>query len=512
MNERSLLFERIETFHDVVSNLLIDIVFPSLFKTINYIICMTLNVFGIYTTKLVQNLSLIKNFHALLAENSDRKIVLEAVEKALHLANPLNIIPNKLLYDVTTQELTIEGRMISLSKFRKIFVIAFGKASIPMTEGLYQVLLDKISSGLVISPFIRETNLPRDKFEIITSSHPNPDEKSSYAADKIVDFLDKNVTENDLLIILISGGGTSLVFKPIHPLSVSEFLKVNSLLLKSGLSIQEINIVRKHLSVFGGGKLLKYIRAKKILSLIISDVVGDDISTIASGPTSPDSSSFSDVKAILEKAQLYDKLPISAITVIEDGLTNGSNETVKPGSPLLKRVENIVIFKNLDLLRSIKKFFEEKNIRSLVITSSLVGEAREVGKVIYSIAYDTQKYHLLGEPPLVLLFGGETTVTVTGDGLGGRNQEIALSFLRSMKVGDKLIIASFGTDGIDGPTDAAGAICDWVTKDKAVRNNVDIDRYLLNNDSYHLLQKLNSLIFTGYTGTNVNDVVIVYIS
>ena len=459
-----------------------------------------------------KNLSTIKNFHSLLIENPDRKVVLEAIEESFHLANPLNVILNTLSYDAIKQELIIKGRTISLSNFRKIFVIAFGKASVPMTEGLHKLLSDKISSGLVISPFIRETNLPRDKFEIIISSHPNPDERSSYAADKIVEFLDRNVTEDDLLIVLISGGGTSLVFKPIPPLSVSEFLKVNSLLLKTGLPIQEINVVRKHLSVFGGGKLLKYIRAKKVLSLIISDVVGDDISTIASGPTSPDISSFSDVKTILEKAQLYDKLPADVITIIEDGLINGSNETVKPGSSLLKKVENIVIFKNFDLLCSIKKFFEEKNIRALVITSSLVGEAREVGKVLYSIAYDTQKYHLLGEPPLVLLFGGETTVTVTGDGLGGRNQEIALSFLRSMKVGDKLIIASFGTDGIDGPTDAAGAICDWVTKDKVVRNNVDIDRYLLNNDSYHLLQKLNSLIFTGYTGTNVNDVVIVYIS
>lgn len=436
---------------------------------------------------------------------------MDAIEEALNLANPFYVTINALSYNRESHILRVKKQTVNLNEFRRVYVIAFGKASIAMTEGLYNVLGSEIEAGLIISPFTRETKLPKDKFEIFVSSHPHPDERSVHAAELILSFLNSKVTENDLLFVLISGGGTSLIFKPIPPLTVHEFLKINSMLLKSGLSINEINVIRKHLSIFGGGKLLNHIPSKKVISLIISDVVGDDISTIASGPTSPDTYTFQDVQKILTSAHLIDKIPSAALKIISEGINKGINETLKPGSPLLNKVVNVIIFRNLDLLQSLKAFFEKRNIKPIIITSSLVGEAREVAKVIYAIANDAIKYTLFGEPPLVFLLGGETTVTVRGTGLGGRNQELVSSFLQSMKLSDKVIIASFGTDGIDGPTDAAGAICDWETKKVSIKKRLSVHEYLMNNDSYNLLKQLNALIFTGYTGSNVNDVVIVYI-
>ncbi|MEQ9716147.1 MAG: glycerate kinase type-2 family protein [Candidatus Asgardarchaeia archaeon] len=456
-------------------------------------------------------MSYIKNYTDLVSENRERAKVLDAIEYALRIADPYNTIIRSLSYNKKDKLLKIRNEIFSLADFESIYLLSFGKASIAMAEGIYEKLGSVINKGIIVSPFHRSNKLPAS-FEIIVAGHPDPNEKSITAAERIEDFISHEISNKDLLIVLISGGGSALIFKPLPPIELSEYVSLNKALLRSGASIREINIVRKHLSVFGGGKLISKANAKFVISLIISDVVGDDLSTIASGPTSPDPSTFDDVKRILTRYRLFNNISSSIKQIIEEGLSCKRNETLKPNDPIFQKVKNILLLKNLDILQSLKNYFEKKKIHAIVLTSRLVGEAREIGNFLYYLAEDTYLNGVLGEPPLAILLGGETTVTVKGSGTGGRNQELVLSFLNEMDPYIPVIISSFGTDGIDGPTDAAGAICDCLTKRKAMELNFNLQDYLSNNDSYTALKQLNSLIYTGYTGTNVNDIVIILIS
>jgi len=312
-------------------------------------------------------------------------------------------------------------------------------------------------------------------------------------------------------MVLISGGGSALFEAPVEGLSLDEVGLVSRLLMANGADIYELNTVRKHLSMVKGGRLLRYIKGE-VVSLIISDVVGDDLSVIASGPTSPDPSTFQEAYTILLKRGVWSRIPESVRNYIVKGLNGEAPETPKPGDPVFKRVRNIIVASNIISLKAMAEEAAKLGYNPMVVTPYITGEAREVGKVVASIVKSVTSHDLPVEKPAALIAGGETTVTVKGKGIGGRNQELCLSIsIETRRVDGDFIAACMGSDGVDGVSPAAGAVVPSRLFSKAVEKGLNPLEYLENNDSYSLFNKLGLTIMTGYTGTNVNDFIVVLI-
>jgi glycerate-2-kinase len=344
-----------------------------------------------------------------------------------------------------------------------------------------------------------ESNRKVNSSRIITfvGNHPITSQNSIDGTNKILDMV-KNCNENDLLIVLISGGGSALFSKPRT--SLKDIQKTNDLLLRSGANINEINTIRKHLSFVKGGQLVKFVKSQ-IISLIISDIINDPVEFIASGPTYPDSTTFLDAKNILIKYKLWEKIPLSVRNLIDDGISKKISETPKEDSPVFSRVSNFIIANNEIACRAAEEKAKKLNYKTMLLTTSLEGEAKDIGKYLAekAINYTTEKKKLL------FITGGETTVTIRGDGKGGRNQEMVLGSVYELSNKD-VIFSSFATDGIDGKSIAAGAIADGYTFSKAQKRNLDYKSYLIINNSYNFFNKLNDLLITGPTGTNVMDI------
>ncbi len=337
------------------------------------------------------------------------------------------------------------------------------------------------------------------------SDHPVPDEAGLEGTRKMLDLVE-GATADDLVICLISGGGSSMMPSPRGGISLSDKRQLTDVLLKSGATITEINTVRKHISEFKGGWLAKKAYPATVLNLILSDVVGDPLDFIASGPTVPDSTTFSDAIAVLRKHDLWNKVPTSVVKVLSDGEKGLIPETPKADDESFKKVCNVIVGNNRFASQAACTELKSAGLNTLLLTSMLEGEARYVGIVFSSILREISVSNNPVQKPGVVVVGGETTVTVTGKGKGGRNQEIALA--AAMKIGDMdgVVVASLTTDGIDGPTDAAGAIVDGKTLSRAKKLGLSPERFLANNDSYSFFSEIRDLIFTGPTGTNVNDI------
>ncbi len=387
------------------------------------------------------------------------------------------------------------------------YVIGAGKASGEMAIAVENVLREKLVKGIVVVPEEIASKYRSDKICFIGSTHPYPSEKSVYAAERIIDFI-KNIEEKAIVLALFSGGGSALIEKPVNNITIDEIAVTSSLLMKAGADIYELNTVRKHLSHIKGGWLAKYVYPKPLVSLLISDVVGDRIDVIASGPTAPDPTSFKDALEILKRYKLEKSIPKSVYEYILGGVKGLYPETPKPTDKIFRKVKNLIIASNIGSLLAMKKKAEEIGYRAIILTSRITGEAREVGKVIAGIASEILMNGNPIQPPAVLLAGGETTVTVKGKGKGGRNQELALSAALMIKDQKNIVVLSIGSDGRDGPTDAAGAIVDNNTVVKAYSLGINPIEYLDNNDSYHFFEKVGGLIKIGYTGTNINDFII----
>jgi glycerate-2-kinase len=317
--------------------------------------------------------------------------------------------------------------------------------------------------------------------------------------------------KEDLIICLISGGGSSLMPLPRGDVSITDKKEITNALLKCGATINEINTVRKHISDFKGGWLAKKSYPATILNLILSDVVGDPLDFIASGPTVPDSTTFGDAINVLKKHNLWDKTPTSIRKVLTEGEKGIIPETPKADDEAFKKVVNIVVGNNRSASLAAYECLKSDGLNTLLLTATMEGEARQVGLVLASIALEASVSRNPVSRPAGIVAGGETTVIVTGKGLGGRNQEIALAASQKLENIGGAVVASISTDGIDGPTDAAGALVDGRTLAKAIKNGLAPEEYLANNDSYHFFSKLGDLIFTGPTGTNVNDVSIIVV-
>jgi len=451
------------------------------------------------------NEGLIKNGETPLNRKA-RALALKSLESALNAADPKQIIKSKLLLKGSI--LNVDGYSFDLKRFKNIYVIGGGKASGSMAEALEQVLGRRIKNGLVNVP--RGSKNKTDIVELHETSHPIPDEAGVKGTSRMLGIAEQT-KEEDMIICLISGGGSSLMPLPRGEISIADKREMTNALLKCGATINEVNTVRKHTSDFKGGWLAKKAYPATILNLILSDVVGDPLDFIASGPTVPDSTTFNDAIIVLKKYGLWDKAPASIRKVLSDGEKGVIPETPKAGDEAFEKVFNVVVGNNRLASTIAREHLEVEGLNTLLLTATLEGEARHVGVVLASIAREVAASGNPVQKPAGIIAGGETTVTVTGEGLGGRNQEIALAAAQKLDGMDGVVIASLSTDGVDGPTDAAGALADGKTLARAAKKGLAAEEFLARNDSYHFFSKLGDLIFTGPTGTNVNDVTVIVV-
>ncbi|UCC38864.1 MAG: glycerate kinase [Candidatus Aminicenantes bacterium] len=423
---------------------------------------------------------------------------------ALSEVVPENLIKKNV--SVHEEKLIVQDRSFDLRRFDNIYLVAIGKAAPFMAKGLRAVLKDRIKEGIAL--YLPQNKIALKNITALPASHPLPDERSFQAAQRILNLATK-LREKDLMFVLISGGGSAQISLPASGISLEEKRVITDRLLLAGADITELNTVRKHLSRIKGGRLAQEAFPATVISLVISDVRGNDLENIASGPTHWDSSTYGDAFQVLKKYNLWDRAPASIRTVIKSGVRNKIQETVKREAPIFKQIHNIIIGDNLEALRTAKGEAEKLGFRSFILTSSDHGEARKVAQNYVSLFLNVLESEKATSRPLCLLAGGELTVTVKGKGKGGRNQEFALASLIEMKKSlrgeAKWLILSIGTDGIDGPTDAAGA---WITPSilETIQGLfLDPIQYLNNNDSYNFFKKVGRLILTGPTHTNVMD-------
>ncbi len=430
-------------------------------------------------------------------------LVLDGYEAALNAVQPSRLIQSKLVLDGS--KLKVDKSVFDLQTFRHVYVVGAGKASGEMAFALEQLLGQCVTKGLVNVP--HGNRLKTEKIVLNQAGHPLPDQAGIEGAKQMLQIA-KQAEKDDLLICLISGGGSSLMPLPRDGLTLKDKQELTGQLLKCGANIKEVNTVRKHLSAIKGGNLAKHAYPATVLSLIVSDVVGDELGSIASGPTVPDTSTFGDAAMVLKKYNVWKNAPEAVKKTIEEGQKGEIAETPKPKDPAFEKVHNVIIGSNNSACVAVKQFFEVQGIKTQRIAEPLEGEAKKVAAALAEKIRKTQK---TSSKPVCIVAGGETTVTVLGKGLGGRNQELALAAALQLKGTEGFVFASLSTDGVDGPTDAAGAIIDAVTLKRAEELGLNPERFLRDNDSYRFFSALEDLVFTGRTGTNVNDLAIMLI-
>ncbi|MBM3745627.1 MAG: glycerate kinase [Acidobacteria bacterium] len=420
---------------------------------------------------------------------------------ALKAADPLEAVRRHLALDGHT--LVAGRRRYRLDAFRNIYILGAGKASATMAAGVERLLRQRIRGGLINTKYGHLARLRR--VELNECGHPVPDENGVRGAERMA-ALAREAGPEDLVICLISGGASALMALPAAPITLEEKQAATKLLLACGANIHEMNAVRKHISAVKGGQLARLAAPAAVLALLLSDVIGDDLDVIGSGPTAPDRSTFAAARGILEQYGLLERVPAAVRDRFEAGVRGEIPETPKPGDRLFERVENLVIGSNRLAVDAAARAARKLGFNPLVLSTMIEGETREVARVHAAIAREILQSHRPVKPPACVISGGETTVTLRGQGLGGRNQEFALAAALELAGVHPVVVLSGGTDGTDGPTDAAGAVADGGTVSRAARLGLEARVLLDRNDSYHFFQPLGDLLVTGPTGTNVMDV------
>jgi hydroxypyruvate reductase len=415
-----------------------------------------------------------------------RKQAHDIFQAALKAADPVDSVVRTL-------------RAEKYDRYRRIFVLGAGKAGASMAKGAERVLGRRIAGGLINVKDGYTENLRR--IELHECGHPIPDARGVEGARRIAGIA-KQAGEGDLVVCLISGGASALMPLPAPPITLEEKQATTKLLLACGADIHEINALRKHISLIKGGQLARLAYPATVISLLLSDVIGDDLDVIGSGPTAPDASTFARVRGILDKYELWDRVPTTVRQRIEAGLAGEIPETPKPGDAAFARTRNRVIGSNDLAVRAAAERARALGFRTLVLSTFVEGETREVARMHAAIAKEIVRSGRPLRAPACIITGGETTVTIKGEGLGGRNQEFVLAAAIDIAGLPNVVILSGGTDGSDGPTDAAGAIADGDTLARLPTAR----EFLANNDSYHYFERLGDLLITGPTNTNVGDV------
>ncbi|HVN53936.1 MAG TPA: glycerate kinase [Anaerolineaceae bacterium] len=390
----------------------------------------------------------------------------------------------------------------------RLYLVAVGKAAAPMSKAAVEALGERIQGGIVVTKYGHAAGCSfPPQIRVFESGHPVPDAAGLAAAQTVSDLV-AGLPAGSALLVLLSGGASALLPLPEPGLTLEELQSLTGLLLRSGATIQEINALRKHLDRLKGGKLVRLAAPRPTAALILSDVVGDPLDVIASGPTVADPTTFADCWQILERFGLGEAIPGSIATYLREGLAGRRAETPKPGDPLFAAVVNTIVGSNHLAAEAASAEAARLGYQPLVLSTFVEGEAREAGRLAAALVKGVRYESAPLSPPACLIWGGETTVTIHGQGIGGRNQELALSTALSIEgVADAAVMA-LATDGSDGPTEAAGAIVDGETAARARRLGFDPRRHLSENDSYHLLKSVGALMVTGPTGTNVNDLLV----
>lgn len=439
--------------------------------------------------------------------NARRTLAFNLAQAALAAVEPgAAVRAHARLVDNT---LSVDGHVYDLRALDHVYVVGAGKASAPMAQAIEGILDDRITDGVVSVKY--GYTAPTRRIQIDQAGHPIPDERAVQATEKMIDLLQR-AGPNDLVICLISGGGSALMVAPVSGITLTDERRLVNALLRSGATINEMNTVRKHLSRIKGGGLARLAAPAAVVSLILSDVLGNPLDVIASGPTVPDTTTFVDAWEVLQRYGLLDDLPPAIAQRMQDGLAGRVPDTPKPGDPIFDRTQNVVVASNAHAVQAAVERARLDGMNTVLLSTFVEGEAREVAKVFAGIGRELRRSNNPVPLPAVVVAGGETTVTIKGQGRGGRNQEFALSAAIQLVGVDDVTIMALATDGTDGPTDAAGAIVDGTTVERAQALGLDPRTSLVDNDSYPFFQKLGDLIVTGPTNTNVDDLYVIIAS
>lgn len=432
---------------------------------------------------------------------TSKEVLREIFQEALLAVDP---------YKAVNRHLEEIFRAYDLNKCDRLFLIGFGKAASPMSKAVADSLPDRLSRGIIITKYGHALPGNRsDRIAVFEAGHPLPDENGVKATQEVVRLLGQ-ADHQTLIVCLISGGGSALLVSPYKGITLAEKQAVTDLLLKAGGSIFELNALRKHLSTVKGGRLAQIAYPAPVVSLILSDVIGDRLDVIASGPTAPDPSTYREVMEVIAKYGLAERIPQSVGEILAQGAKGLIPETPKEGNQVFRNVTNIIIGSNALAVDAAKQAAERLGYEAEVISTTLSGEAAVVASDLANRAIKVRQALSPGGK-VCLMAGGETTVTVKGGGLGGRNTELALAFALEIRDLKGITLLSAGTDGTDGPTDAAGALADGQTVAKALGLGLDPCSYLADNDSYTFFKKIDDLVITGPTGTNVMDIQLILV-
>lgn len=422
---------------------------------------------------------------------------LAAVEPAAAVRTHARVVDNHL---------EVDGQAYDLDRFHHIYVVGGGKASAPMARAVEEILGARLTGGVVSVKYGHSA--PTAHVQIEQAGHPIPDERAVRATERMIALLE-TAGPDELVICVLSGGGSALMVAPAPGITLADQRRLTNELLRSGATINEINAVRKHLSRIKGGGLARIAAPAAVINLILSDVLGDPLDTIASGPTVPDSTTFADAWEVLERYGLVEDLPPSIAAHLQAGLRGGIPETPKPGDPIFDRVLNVIVASNALAGRAAVEQAKREGLNAMLLSTFIEGEARVVGEVFADIAREVHRTNNPIPRPCAIIAGGETTVTVKGPGRGGRNQEFALAAALHLEGTDDVSVVGFATDGTDGPTNAAGAIADGSTVARAAHLGLNARTALADNDSNTFFQRLGDLIITGPTNTNVDDLYLI---
>jgi len=435
-----------------------------------------------------------------------RRQVASILEAALAAVEPAEAVRRALRREGDT--LLVNREPYPLNDFAHVYVVGAGKAGAPMAAALEELLGERITAGTVTVKY--GYTAPTRRIALVEAGHPVPDAAGVRGAEAIRRLLSR-ATPDDLVLVLISGGGSALLPAPLPGIALADLQALTNQLLAVGASIIEVNCIRKHLDLLKGGRLALCANGARVLALILSDIVGNPLDMIASGPTVADPTTYSDALALLERYRLRTTAPPAVLNALARGARGDLPETVKPGAPELARVQNVIIASNAIAARAAEEAARALGFHTLLLTTYLEGEAREAARVLASLAKEVLASGQPSARPACLLCGGETTVTLRGNGKGGRNQELALAAAIALQGLDNVLLASLATDGSDGPTDAAGACSEGDTLARARALGLDAYNYLARNDSYSFFAALGDLLMTGPTNTNVNDLVGIWI-
>jgi glycerate 2-kinase len=449
---------------------------------------------------------IIKNRRGLLSHGSrdGRRVVLDVLESAIGAMESRELVKKSV--SVKGNLLTVDTLTFDLSEIGRVYVVGAGKGSLSIAGGLEEILGSRIEDGLIIEK--RGDRRKLKWIDVVEAAHPLPDDDGVRATRKILEIAD-NADQNDLVLVCVTGGCSALMTRPVESISLEDVRDLTKQLLMCGAPLREINMVRKHISEVMGGRLAMRIHPAQTVGLILVD----EVEGLPWGPTVPDTTTFRDALHVLKKYNLLKTVPTSVRKHLEKADPEQETPKLLDFQRMKVKVQNLVLASGESLCEAAQKRAVELGCNAMILSTALEGESRELGIMLACIAREVEEHLRPIRPPCMLIVGGETTVTILGHhGEGGRNQELALSASLTIEGSQKTVIASVGTDGTDGPTDAAGAIVDGHTAERAREMKINVYENLATHNSYHVFRQLGDTIFTRPTGTNVMDLRLVYVS